>query len=102
MTWKDCVRGSEISNSVVAGAGLDIPLTFVLEYYNDAAMNFVVNPLDDCTTLSSNNLQVINDSYTEGLTANPLGIGTPSPSLSINIGVQTGTLTVLENGSTSS
>ena len=94
--------GSEISNSVVAGAGLDIPLTFVLEYYNDAAMNFVVNPLDDCTTLSSNNLQVINDSYTEGLTANPLGIGTPSPSLSINIGVQTGTLTVLENGSTSS
>jgi len=94
--------GSEISISETPGAGLDIPITFDLEYYDDDVDNFILNPLDDCTTLSSEHLSIVPGSYTDDLTDDVSGIGAATISPTITIGIQSPTITVLANGSTRS
>jgi len=91
--------GSEISTSPLPGEGQDIPVTLVIEYYDDGSMNFLINGLDDCSTFSSDNLSVVSGSYTNGLAFD--GLGPTTPTAGVNVGVTTGTMTVLKAGSSS-
>jgi len=90
---------SEISISTVAGAGADIPITLEVEYFDSVSGIFNNNGIDDCTPFNSVNLSVLSNSYTEGLTANPGGVGTPT--IGVNVTPLSGTVGVLDNGRTS-
>ncbi|MBT6044407.1 MAG: hypothetical protein HOH14_13040 [Gammaproteobacteria bacterium] len=92
--------GSEISiNTLLEGAGADIPITIEVEYFDSASGNFINNGIDDCTPFDSQYLTVVTASYTEGLTADMSGVGTPT--LGVNVVPLTGTIGVLDNGRTS-
>ena len=91
--------GSEISISTVSGTGADVPITLEVEYFDSVQGIFINNGIDDCSPFDSASLSVVNGSYTDGLTANPGGVGTPT--LAVNVSPLSGTVGVLDNGRTS-
>ncbi len=94
------VGGSEISTSSISGAGYDVPVTLVVEYYDSDTMNYLVNGLDDCSIFNSENLSVISDSYTEGLAIDSIGPATPTAGVNVTVQTATFSVTTLEAGST--